>query len=81
MGSFRGGGIETTRTAVLTPAMLKNFICTHQMEFVDEQHAFQLIQVLISLSLFLLSFYIYISFLYFSLSPPYFLSISFYMYT
>uniref|UniRef100_A0A9J2P4G7 Phosphoinositide phospholipase C n=1 Tax=Ascaris lumbricoides TaxID=6252 RepID=A0A9J2P4G7_ASCLU len=38
------GLMDTSRSAFLTPAMLKQFIATHQMESVDENYAARLIQ-------------------------------------
>uniref|UniRef100_A0A183C4W4 Phosphoinositide phospholipase C n=1 Tax=Globodera pallida TaxID=36090 RepID=A0A183C4W4_GLOPA len=36
--------MDTSRNSFLTPAALKQFICTQQMEYVDEQYAQKLIQ-------------------------------------
>ncbi|CAK5086553.1 unnamed protein product [Meloidogyne enterolobii] len=38
------GPMDTSRNAFLTPASLKHFICTQQMEYIDEQYAARLIQ-------------------------------------
>ncbi|VDK45135.1 unnamed protein product [Anisakis simplex] len=38
------GVMDTSRSSFLTPAMLKQFIATHQMESVDEPYAIRLIQ-------------------------------------
>uniref|UniRef100_A0A915A442 Phosphoinositide phospholipase C n=2 Tax=Parascaris univalens TaxID=6257 RepID=A0A915A442_PARUN len=38
------GLMDTSRSAFLTPAMLKQFMATHQMESVDENYAARLIQ-------------------------------------
>ncbi|GMR61678.1 hypothetical protein PMAYCL1PPCAC_31873, partial [Pristionchus mayeri] len=38
-----GGGIDTSRSAVFTASTLKNFVCTQQMEVIDEQQALQII--------------------------------------
>lgn len=42
---YSAGLMDTSRSAFLTPAMLKQFIATHQMESVDENYAARLIQV------------------------------------
>lgn len=44
---FSSGLMDTSRNAVLTPAALKHFICTQQMEHVDEAYVLRLIAVLI----------------------------------
>lgn len=38
--------MDTSRTSLLTPASLKQFICTQQMEHVDDTYVLKLIQVL-----------------------------------
>ncbi|GMT05809.1 hypothetical protein PENTCL1PPCAC_27983, partial [Pristionchus entomophagus] len=38
-----GGGIDTSRSAVFTASTLKSFVCTQQMEVIDEQQALQII--------------------------------------
>lgn len=37
--------MDTSRSSMLTPQMLRAFVNTHQMEQIDEQTAIKLIQV------------------------------------
>ncbi|VDM23665.1 unnamed protein product [Toxocara canis] len=41
---INAGLMDTSRSSFLTPAMLRQFIATHQMESVDENYAIKLIQ-------------------------------------
>ncbi|KAK5974916.1 Phosphoinositide phospholipase C, partial [Trichostrongylus colubriformis] len=43
-----GGLMDTTRSSLLTPGMLKSFVNAQQMEMIDEEHAIKLIQVLLT---------------------------------
>ncbi|GMT36977.1 hypothetical protein PFISCL1PPCAC_28274, partial [Pristionchus fissidentatus] len=38
-----GAGMDSSRSSVFTAASLKNFVCTQQMEMIDEQQALQII--------------------------------------
>ncbi|KAK6033702.1 Phosphatidylinositol-specific phospholipase C, X domain protein, partial [Ostertagia ostertagi] len=39
-----GGLMDTSRSSLITPGMLKSFVNTHQMEMIDEEYAAKLIQ-------------------------------------
>ncbi|PIO63024.1 Phosphatidylinositol-specific phospholipase C, X domain protein [Teladorsagia circumcincta] len=41
-----GGLMDTSRSSLITPGMLKSFVNTHQMEMIDEEYAAKLIQKL-----------------------------------
>ncbi|KIH46966.1 Phosphatidylinositol-specific phospholipase C, X domain protein [Ancylostoma duodenale] len=43
-----GGLMDTSRSSVLTPTMLKAFVNSQQMEMIDEEQATRLIQVLLA---------------------------------
>ena len=42
--NFSASLVETSRAQFLTPAAIKQFICTQQMEQVEEAHCLKLIQ-------------------------------------
>lgn len=37
--------MDTSRSAFLTPSMIKEFLAVHQMEFIDKDYAIKIIQV------------------------------------
>ncbi|CAJ0580235.1 unnamed protein product, partial [Mesorhabditis spiculigera] len=43
VSSLPMGGMDTSRTAMLTPAMIKQFLATHQMVIVDDAYCIQVI--------------------------------------